>query len=100
MAGALVGMTTFTAAIHHTFREERIPGPSAGSIMAAMRGLTPSEDKAALVAFTAEGAAVFMAEVVEASTVVAAATAAGATDSSSHEVIKHETRNDKNDKQD
>jgi hypothetical protein len=100
IAGALAGMTAFTAAIRHTFREECIPGPSADSIMAVMRELTPSEDSPALVAFTGEAAEVFMAEVVEASTVVAAATAAVATDSSSHEVIKHETRNDKNDKQD
>src|ERR1700694_1262040 len=106
-AGALVGMTAFTAAIHHTFREERIPAPSAGSIMAAMRELIPSEDSPALAASTAEAptevasaAEVFMAEVAEDSTEEAAATVAGDTDSSSHEVIKHETRNDKNDKQD
>src|ERR1700737_1176728 len=69
-AGALVGMTAFTAAIHHTFQEGRIPAPSAGSIMAAMRELIPSEDSPALAASTAEASAaeVFMAEVAEAST--------------------------------
>jgi hypothetical protein len=102
MAGTLVGMTAFNAEIHNTFLEERILVPSAGSITVAMREPIRSEDSPALAEATEEASAaeVFMAEVVEDSTEEAAATAAGATDSSSHEVIKHETRNDKNDKPD
>lgn len=92
-AGALAGTRAFTA-LTRTFREGCILAPSAVSITAAMREQIPSEGSPALAASMAE------ASEVEVSTaeVAAASTAAAEDAGSSHEVLKHETRNDKNDK--
>jgi hypothetical protein len=73
---------------------ECIPAPSAGSIMAGSPDPIPSEDSPVLVASTEGASAVegSMAGAAEASMVEAEA------GDSSNEVMKHDTRNDKNDK--
>jgi hypothetical protein len=68
MAEVLAGVRAFTAPTRPTFREKYIPAPSAGSIMAEMRELTPSEDSPALAAFTAAQAFTEAVSAVEVST--------------------------------
>jgi len=84
MAEVLVGMRGSIGATTRAFQAERIPAPSAVSIMAGLQDPIPSEGSPVLVASTAVVAAASMAA---ASMAAEVDTAAEGTDSF-HEVTK------------